>query len=182
MKLSLFTLSAVAGLLAVPIVGAGLGASLLSKAPPAPTYYITVQVHECRSTSIEFRGATNLPPSAIIMATVNDFEGDGWKGYSDFVYVPVGQEGFFTGKIEPRKDIKFRHNLLLTVSFHPNVGKQPPNVLHMVGSHGEYLAGVENPSSNLTELSGLSHNPQLFQASGWHYGIETIARVPSCAN
>jgi hypothetical protein len=39
---------------------------------------------------------------------------------------------------------------------------------------GEHLGEKDAPFG---ELLGVSHNPQLYQVSGWYYGLETIARI-----
>jgi hypothetical protein len=181
--MSILQITVVVGIvLAGAILGVGDGSAPAShKQLSAPTYYIAASVHECKSSSVDFRGATNLPAGAILRASVSDFDGDGWKRYSEWVYVSVHDDGFSEGKITPENKSVFRHNLLLNLSFYPNVGKQPTSVLQTLGEHGQLLAGLEKPSSDLTELSGLSRNPQLFQSSGWYYGLETLARVPSCA-
>lgn len=149
---------------------------------PTRNYYIAVAAHSCTPDAIEFRGEANLPAGALITISVNDFHGDGWELYSGWSDVPINQDGSFRGRIEPRQGARFHHNLILIASFDTNPGtaRQPDRVLQIVGKHGEYLAGVENPEAHLTELSGLSANPQLQQSSGWHYGLYTIARVPSC--
>jgi|SRR5271155_2435609 len=146
----------------------------------APTYYLAAMVNDCEPDPnyVEFRGASNLPPGAVISTEVADL--DGWKPYSNRVYVPVGKEGFFSGKIEPRNGMRFRQNLILRVVFQTNFAKQPPSVLAILGKKGEYLAGVQNPMEHPYDLAGLSNNPQLYQVSGWYYGLETIAIVPHC--
>jgi hypothetical protein len=143
----------------------------------APTYYIVVEARTCESDLVRFGGASNLPPRAVISLTVNDFDEAAWKGYSDEVYASVDEEGFFEGEIRPKKGMAFRHNLILVADFTTYLPKQSATVLRIVGKKGEYLAGVENTPVHLQELSGLSHNPQLFQVSGWYYGIEAIARA-----
>jgi hypothetical protein len=150
------------------------------KPPRAPTYYPAVNVQSCAPESIHFRGASNLPGGAMIAMQVDDFNGDGWQMFSDWIYVPVGGDGFFRGEIQPSKLLRFQHNLTLIASFATNLHKQPSDVIRVVGEKGWLLAGVENPSQNFTELSGLSQNPQLYQASGWYHGLETIARVGNC--
>jgi hypothetical protein len=123
---------------------------------------------------VRFNGASNLPAGANILVTVTDFDNDAWKDYSDGVCVQVAQSGFFSGEIHPKLGIKFRRNLILRASFATNVCKQPASVLRIVGPKGEHLGEKDAP---LGELAGLSRNPQLYQASGWYYGLETIARI-----
>jgi len=150
------------------------------KALWAPTYYIAAEVNDCEPNPnyVAFRGASNLPPGAIISAVVTDFDFDAWKDYSERVFVPVTDQGFFSGKILPKDGMGFRHNLILRLVFGPIYAKQPASVLAVVGRKGENLGGVE--PSPIEDIAGRSENPQLFQTSGWYYGLETIARVPHC--
>jgi hypothetical protein len=123
---------------------------------------------------VRFNGASNLPAGANILVTVADFDHDAWKDYSDAVCVPVAKNGFFSGEIHPKLGMKFHTNLILRASFATNVCKQSASVLRIVGPKGEHLGEKDAPFG---ELVGVSRNPQLYQASGWYYGLETIARI-----
>jgi hypothetical protein len=133
----------------------------------APTYYVVVEADRCERDTVNFSGASNLPPKALISMRISDFLGDfGWKDYSDDVYASVDAKGFFAGEIHPKKSLVFRRNLLLVAYFAPYRPTQPSEVLAVVGRHGERLGGQENP--------------QLGQVSGPNYLLHTIARVPNC--
>jgi hypothetical protein len=142
----------------------------------APTYYIVVwgQNWSRDGDLVKFRGASNLPPDANIMLTVSDFEGDAWKDYGGDVCVALGKEGFFDGEIHPKEGMRFRRNLILRANFQTNLCRQSASVLRIVGQKGEHLGERDDP---LGELAGLSRNPQLYQISGWYYGLSTIARL-----
>jgi len=135
---------------------------------PAPTYYIAAQVRgTCERDEISVHGATNLPPGSMVTLTISNFDGDGWKDYSDENYAVVDAKGFFDAKIHPRRNIHFRHNLILLASFMPFRPRQPEKVLKVAGKRGQKLGD---------ELS----NPQVLKYSGENYILWTIARVPSC--
>jgi len=112
---------------------------------------------------------------------VTDFDFDAWKDYSDEVYVPVSEQGFFAGEIQPKKGMRFHRNLLLQAYFAPFRPRQPDSVLKEIGKKGEKLAQVADlPLKVSANLERPATNPQLTQWSGDIYGLWTIARVPSC--
>ena len=142
----------------------------------APTYYIVVwgQNWSPDGSLVRFRGASNLPPEANIMLSVSDFDHDAWKDYSSDVCVALRKEGFFDGEIRSKEGMRFRKNLILRANFQTNLCRQPAGVLRVVGQKGEHLGEKDAPFG---ELAGVSRNPQLYQVSGWYYGLETIARL-----
>ena len=142
---------------------------------PAPTFYIAFHARRTEPDLISFRGASNLPAGAQIAIGATDFNDAAWKDYSDCICAPVNEQGFLKGEIRPKKGMKFRQNLVLRADFATNLCDQPASVLRIVGKKGQSLAGVGD--APLEELGGLSDNPQLYQVSGWYYGLETIARV-----
>ena len=149
----------------------------------APTYYVAAEVVGCKqdSNSLEFRGATNLPPGALMTVVVSDFDSDAWKSYSEEAHVPVTEQGFFAGEIQSKKGMHFHRNLLLHVYFAPFQPKQPESVLVAIGKKGERLQEVAN--TRLDVSNGLQRpavNPQLIQWSGDIHGLSAIARVPNC--
>jgi len=149
----------------------------------APTYYVAAEVVGCEPDPnyTEFRGATNLPPGALMTAVVTDFDSDGWKNYSDEVYVPVTREGFFAGEVQPKKGMLFHRNLMLQVYFAPFRPTQPENVLKVVGRKGEKLREVADVRLEVSKgFERPAVNPQLVQWSGDVSGLWTIARVPNC--
>ena len=119
-------------------------------------------------------GASNLPPRAIIALDVQD---------SDRTFVTLPHSGSFEQSIRPKKGFSFHAGLVASAYFQIAYHKGPrqsPSVIQVVGPRGWNLAGVEDPAAHFTELSGLSHNPQLYQMSGWYYGIETKVILGEC--
>jgi hypothetical protein len=149
---------------AISSSGIGKGQEVGPTRLTAPTYYIAVDVkgYDGEDT-IRFSGASNLPPGALIGFTVADFLVDAWKDYSDEVFVPVEQNGFFAGTVRLKQGAPTSHNLLLRADFRTFLPQQPEGVLRILGKNGRNLGGIENP--------------QLFQVSGPNFGLETIARV-----
>jgi hypothetical protein len=141
------------------------------QAPPhkplsAPTYYIAVKARTCEQDLVKFDGASNLPAGAVMGFRVSDFDEDAWKDYTDEVYVPVSEKGFFEGRIQPKKGMRFRRNLILVADFTTFRPQQLASVLLVVGKKGQNLGGI--------------NNPQLFQVSGWYYGLEAFDRTLGC--
>jgi hypothetical protein len=132
----------------------------------APTFYLVIEAHGCSNHEIGVRGVSNLPAGAIIDLIVADFNGDGWKYYSDKVIATVGEDGHFKAMIHPKGDLTFRHNLLITAVFGTVYHHQPQNVMKIVGSHGEHLDDL--------------NNPQAYTVSGFNTTLQTMARVPAC--
>ena len=126
---------------------------------------------------VRFRGASNLPPGARISVAVTELVGAGWNDYSESLCVHVGETGLFGGEIRPKQHLKFRTNLIISAAFATNLCRQSSAVLDVVGKKGWYLSGVENADSHSDDLSALSNNPQLYQTSGWYYGLLDIARI-----
>jgi hypothetical protein len=180
MKLLLAFMLLVTAVCAVVATVTLFGQAQSRKPLSAPTYYIVAEVFDCEPDPnyIEFRGASNLPPGALISATVADFNLDAWKDYSEEVHVPVNEAGFFAGRIVPQKGMRLGRNQTLVVTFTTFRPKQPDSVLAIIGKKGEKLGEVENVY--IKEIGRPSVNPQLLQVSGWYYGLETIARVPNC--
>jgi len=148
----------------------------------APTYYIGAQVVGCSQDAnyLEFRGATNLPPRALIGASVVDFAASA-NAYSDEVYVPVVEPGFFAGKISPKKGMLFHYGFALQIVFAPFRPKQPDSVLQVIGRKGEKLQDVADVRVEVSEgLNRPAVNPQLMQWSGDVRGLREVAIVPNC--
>ncbi len=164
---------------ALLIACAALGQAPLKnglRAFSAPTYYIAVegQNYDPDGDLVRFRGASNLPAGSNILITIEDFDHDAWKDYSDRLCVAVEQDGFFNGQIPPKREMRFRNGLVLRANFQTNLCQQPADVIRIVGSKGEHLGEKDAPFG---ELAGVSRNPQLYQVSGPYYGLETIARI-----
>ncbi len=142
----------------------------------APTYYIALWAQVEDENHVRFRGASNLPAGARIAVVVTDFAGDAWEDYSDNQCVSVNEKGLFAGELRSKQGMKFRSSLIFRADFYTDLcTPQPAAVLQALGKKGEGLANVED--GYVTELSGLSDNPQLYQVSGWYYGLEAIARL-----
>ena len=157
-------------ILSAVVLGSGLS-QRPNPSPPAkplsaPTYYIALTVRSCDPTFVEFRGASNLPTGSMLGLMVNDFDGNGWREYSDEVFVPLNESGFFDGRVRPKKDMRFHKNLILIAEFTTFRPPQRQSVLQIVGKHGEHLGDFDNP--------------QLGQVSGPYYLLDTIARIGFC--
>jgi len=129
----------------------------------APTYYLAV-AGTCDPSEVRAYGASNLPPGSAVILTVSDFDGDGWREYSEESIAIVDDEGLFAAKIRPSKGFMFRRNLILLADFLPYRPRQPQRVLDVVGKRGE-------------QLGDLLANPQLHQMSGPTYVLRTMDRL-----
>jgi hypothetical protein len=143
------TVALLALLLALPsgnFLAGEQGHSSSGRKLSAPTYYLAVTVGGCDSpTGARVRGASNLPPGAIVTLQMVGFHDAGWNSYSDEVYVPVDHSGFFSATVYPKKGITFPLNAVLWASFLPFRPEQPTSVLNTVGNHGQKLGGFDNP-------------------------------------
>ena len=113
----------------------------------APTYYLALSNGKCGEGETDVRGASNLPPTAIVDLLLEGFDEDGWIQYSDIVSVPVGQDGYFQAKIQHSKQLHLPRNLIITATFGTNYHKQPSKVIEAVGKRGENLDDVNNPQA-----------------------------------
>jgi hypothetical protein len=168
--MSLRTISALA---AVLLIGAPVGLSRQvpsSRAPAAPTFYLVVEARTCDPDDIKISGASNLPSGALILLQVSDFDEDGWKDYSDPIYISLKENGLFEEIVHPKAGQKFHRNLMAQAYFSPVYvppkRSQPASVLKIVGTKGQHLGGLDNP--------------QVGQLSGNNYYLWTLARVPNC--
>jgi hypothetical protein len=141
---------------------------------PAPTYYIAVDGRKCEPDSITIMGASNLPSGAVLAIEVEN---------SDPTYITLPVSGWFEKDIHAKGGMSFHAGLTVRAYFqiaYYRGPRQPTNVLRVVGLKGWRLAAVRNPAAHFDQLSGLSHNPQLFQTSGWYYGIQTKVVLSEC--
>lgn len=140
------------------------------KPGPAPTFYLAIEAATCEPPAIKIFGASNLPPGAVILLLISDFDGDAWKDYTDPAYLTLADGGFFEETLHPKPGLRFRGNLVAQSYFSPvyvpSGTSQRVSVLRTVGKKGENLGGLKNP--------------QVGQLSGWNYYLTTIARVPNC--
>ena len=144
----------------------------------APTYYIAVSARLQDAQHVRFEGASNVPPGAKISINVAKFSGYGWTSYSADNCSSVNDEGLFAGQLTPKPGLEFPRSgdLVVAATFQTNLCRpQATPVLEALGEKGQRLANVKD--GDMTELAGLSDNPQIYQVSGWYYGIEAIARV-----
>jgi hypothetical protein len=148
------------------------GDSLRQSGKPltAPTYYLVARVKECGGDMANITGATNIPPQSLITAQAGEFDGDGWRFFTDESTGTVDSKGLFQVNVRAKGQSALHRNLLVLVSFMPYRPAQPEVVLKSVGRHGELLS-----------VYGDWTNPQLGTASGGNYVLTTIARVPECA-
>jgi len=83
--------------------------------------------------------------------------------------------------LQVAKDVYQKKGLIVDAIFLTNQCLQDPEVIRVVGHHGELLGNDGRPVTmeevERGETSGMRENPQLFQASGWYFGIVAIARL-----
>ena len=147
----------------------------------APTFYIAIEGRYEDERTILVRGASDLPVGASISIQIAEFDGiAGWKQYSNEICPTVSETGLLTQEIHPKQDLKFRRGLIVRGAFGTELCKQPPSVLDVVGKKGQHL-GNDNYDDAIdtskSQTSGMFDNPQLFQSSGPHFGLEAIARI-----
>ena len=144
----------------------------------APTYYIVVSGQLLDDNTILVRGASSLPPGSRIAIQA----GDGIKSASESACVSIGEDGLFSQKLHPIEGGRFKwsSNLAIDAVFRTNQCEQSDGVLQVVGKHGQYLGNdnYENRIDTHMQMTpGMINNPQLFQESGWYFGLSASARV-----
>jgi hypothetical protein len=107
--------------------------------------------------------------------------GDAWKEYTEKQCVAINEKGLFDHVISLSDGNQYRRGMLVMATFLPNECTQNAHVLHIVGSHGEFL-GHDDHSVTMDEVEngetrGMTENPQLFQISDWYFGISALARI-----
>jgi hypothetical protein len=132
--------------------------------------------------AIRVRGASNLPVGAKIGVEVEELvPEDGRKPLSKLTCATVDQKGLFRAELQVTKDVYQKKGLIVDAIFLPNQCVQNPEVTRVVGHHGELLGNdgrlVTMEEVEQGETPGMRENPQLFQISGWYFGIGTIARL-----
>lgn len=160
-----------AALLLATLVGVYVRAQAPPVRPrPAPTFYLVIEAATCEPESIKVFGASNLPPGAVVLLLISDFNRDAWEDYTDPKYITLPERGLFQETLHPKRGLRFHGNLLAQSYFSPVYvppnTSQPASVLQVVGKKGENLGGLDNP--------------QVGQLSGSNYYLTTIARVPDC--
>jgi hypothetical protein len=140
----------------------------LTKTLSAPTFYISASGEFNKfSTTLDLKGASNLPPGSRLSVTVSDFIGYRSSILSQDAVVVLNKDGFFAATLQPLQGKQFKDNMVCDISFIPNVilngVRQDSAVLKIVGKTGELL-GIEN-------------NPQVHRNSGGYY-LEVIVHIP----
>lgn len=161
------------------------GSALLAQQPKqplsAPGYYIAIMAQHSYDTVIRVRGASNLPPGTKVLLQVVAMNDQAYKTYSQDICVAVDEKGLFEQEVGLSAGNLWRRDLLVNAIFLPNECKQNAHVLQILGSHGQYLGHDNRPvTMNEVEMGitpGMAANPQLFQVSGWYFGISALARV-----
>jgi hypothetical protein len=146
----------------------------------APTYYIAAFAQLEYGDTIRVRGASNLPPGASVALDVVATNGDGWTEYSKTICVATSEEGLFNQEMNISTGLPHRSDLFVRATFLTNACKQSAKVLQIVGDRGEFLGNdgdhvAKHAETGLTP--GMAKNPQLFQVSGFYFGISALARV-----
>ncbi len=148
----------------------------------APGYYIAVDATREYEGVIRVRGASNLPVGSKIGVEVEELvPEDGRKPLSTLTCAAVDQKGLFRAELQVAKDVYQKKGLIVDAIFLTNQCTQDPEVIRVVGHHGELLGNDGRPVTmeevEQGETPGMRENPQLFQMSGWYFGIGAIARL-----
>jgi hypothetical protein len=113
----------------------------------APTYYLAISAVRDHDNVIRVRGASNLPPGSRISLQAFEMDGDGWNAYSGKVCVTLNKNGLLSEELQ-----------LAT----------------------EYLGNDRHVTMDQVEAgetAGMVRNPQLFQSSGWYFGLSEMTRI-----
>jgi len=170
-----------AGAWALCYLGSGSFAQQSGLPLTAPGYYIAIRAQHSYDNVIRVKGASNLPPGAKVVLQVVATNDQASKTYSEDACVAIDDKGLFEQEISLSAGNPWRHDFLVVANFLPNECKQNAHVLQVLGSHGQYL-GHDNRPVTMDEVEmgitpGMAANPQLFQVSGWYFGISALARV-----
>ena len=133
--------------------------------PTAPTFYISASGEYDRfSATLDVKGASNLPPGSRLSVALYDFVGYRSSILSEDATVVLNKDGFFKVTLKPRQGKQFQNNMVCDISLVPNVVRQDPSVLKIIGKKGELL-GIEN-------------NPQVGKMSGENYYLQALVHIP----
>jgi hypothetical protein len=144
----------------------------------APTYYIAVSADPDVGGIVHVRGASNLPPGAAIQLTIYAQSGN---IKSSSTCVSTGAEGLFKQDVQVSPGVLRPKMLYVRATFMTDLCKQSASVLRIAGQHGEFLGNdshkvtIDEVRKGMTE--GMFRNPQLFQTSGWYFGISDEAQI-----
>jgi hypothetical protein len=147
----------------------------------APTYYIAASAQLEYGSTVRVRGISNLPPGAVLSLEVFPPAGIVWTDGGRPVCVPIDGNGLFKQEIAVPARLPRPNGLYVRATFQANLCNQHAQVLQIVGRHGEFL-GNDDHHVTMEEVEngwthGMNKNPQLFQVSGWYFGISDIAQV-----
>lgn len=136
-----------------------------SKALPAPTFYIAASgQYERVGSTLEVKGATNLPPGSRLSITLYDFVGYQSSILSETDIVTLDNNGFFKATLKPLNGRQFKANMVCDIFFDTNSIRQNESVLKVVGEKGRLL--------------GVGYNPQVAKNSGENYYLEALVHIP----
>lgn len=148
----------------------------------APGFYIAVGAAREYEGVIRVRGASNLPVGAKVGLLVEELVPEnGRKPLNTLMCAAVGQRGLFRAELQISREAYQKKVLIIDAIFLTNQCVQGQEVIRIAGHHGELL-GNDGRRVTMDEVSkgetpGMIENPQLFQVSGWYFGIASIARV-----
>jgi hypothetical protein len=135
-----------------------------AKSLAAPTFYIAASAEYYNaSTTLDVKGASNLPPGSRLRVSLYDFIGYKSSVLSEDEDVVLNKDGFFEVTLKPLQEKQFKDNMVCDILFSPIMIPQNPSVLAISGKKGELLGG--------------EHNPQVHKNSGGYY-LEAIVHVP----
>lgn len=148
----------------------------------APGYYIAVDATREYEGVVRVRGASNLPVGSKIGLQVEELVPEnGRKPLSTLRCQAVDQRGLFSAELQVTKESYQKRDLIVDATFLTNQCAQDQEVTRVVGHHGELLGNdgrvVTKEEVERGETPGMQENPQVFQISGWYFGIGTIGRV-----
>lgn len=132
----------------------------------SPMYFLAAREEKCSATTMEVRGATNLPKGAVVAVVASRMVQNGWSEATERFYATVDAKGLFSAQLRPKAGERFELNMFVQVFFGPVYHAQPQSVIDVVGKKGERLGNFDNP--------------QFGQLSGENYYLATVARVEWC--
>jgi hypothetical protein len=153
------------GLIAVLTVACAVDSEAQStRALTAPTLYIAASgEYNKYSTTLDVKGASNLPPGSRLIVELADFAGYKSSILSEDRSVVLNEGGLFEIILRPLPGKRFKDNMVCYITFIPHDIPRDSSVLKVVGENGELL-GIEN-------------NPQVHKNSGGYYP-QAIVHIP----
>lgn len=134
----------------------------------APTFYIAASGEYSKfSTTVDVKGASNLPPGSRLSVRLHDFIGYMSTTLSEEGIVVLNKEGFFQVTLKPLPGKQLKENMVCEISFLPQERvptRQDAAVLKVTGKKGELL--------------GIDNNPQVGKMSGENYYLQALVAIP----